>query len=102
MRVVGARRVVREVEIEDEAIRRAFSKVSSWRTPPHWSSCDWHAELRAVLHSSAAWASLDYDDTRGVPLRAHICASVCMYSNGVTSERHYLSNGLAFVQPVKA
>jgi len=56
----------------DEAIRRAFSKVSSWRTPPHWSSCDWHAELRAVLHSGAACASLDYDDTRGVPLRAHI------------------------------
>ena len=56
----------------DEAIRRAFSKVSSWRTPPHWSSCDWHAELRAVLHSGAACASLDYDHTRGVPLRAHI------------------------------
>jgi Sigma-70, region 4 len=56
----------------DEAIRRALSKVSSWRTPPHWSSCDWHAELRAVLHSGAACASLDYDDTRGVPLRAHI------------------------------
>ena len=56
----------------DEATRRAFSKVSSWRTPPHWSSCDWHAELRAILHSGAACASLDYDDTRGVPLRAHI------------------------------
>ena len=56
----------------DEAIRRAFSKVSSWRTPLHWSSCDWHAELRAVLHSGAACASLDYDDTRGVPLRAYV------------------------------
>jgi hypothetical protein len=56
----------------DKAIRRAFSRVSSWRTPPHWSSCDWHAELRAVLHSGAACASLDYDDARGVPLRAHI------------------------------
>ncbi|PYI94886.1 MAG: hypothetical protein DMF00_16995, partial [Verrucomicrobia bacterium] len=28
--------------------------------------------MRAILHSGAACASLDYDDTRGVPLRAHI------------------------------
>ena len=56
----------------DNAVRRAFARVSAWRTPPHWSSCDWRAELRAVVRSGAACASLDYDSARGVPLRAHV------------------------------
>jgi hypothetical protein len=56
----------------DDAVHRAFSRVSSWHPPPHWSSHDWHAELRGILYSAAACASLDYDETRGVPLRAHI------------------------------
>ena len=55
----------------DDPVRRAFARVRSWRTPPHWSDSDWHAELRAILHYGAARAGLDYDKTRGVPLRAH-------------------------------
>jgi len=55
-----------------EAVRRAFGKASSWRTPPHWSRCDWLDEVRAILHSGAACARLKYDKERGVPLRAHI------------------------------
>src|SRR5206468_7448095 len=56
----------------DEAIRRAFGRASSWRTPPHWSRCDWLDEVRAILHSGAVRARLKYDKERGVPLRAHI------------------------------
>ncbi len=55
-----------------EAVRRAFGRVSSWRTPPHWSRCDWLDEVRAILHSGAMCARLNYDRERGVPLRAHI------------------------------
>ena len=29
-------------------------------------------------------------------------APACMHSKGVTSERHYLANGFAFVQSVEA
>ena len=38
---------------------------------------------------------------KSVPVRPHICASACIYSNGVTSEPHHLPNGFAFVEPVK-
>jgi hypothetical protein len=55
-----------------EAVRRAFGRASSWRTPPHWSRCDWLDEVRAILHSGAVCARLKYDKERGVPLRAHI------------------------------
>ena len=55
-----------------EAVRRAFGRASSWRTPPHWSRCDWLDEVRAILHSGAVCARLKYDEERGVPLRAHI------------------------------
>jgi hypothetical protein len=30
------------------AVRRAFSKVSSWRTPPHWSRRDWLDEALTI------------------------------------------------------
>jgi DNA-directed RNA polymerase specialized sigma24 family protein len=55
-----------------EAVRRAFGRASSWRTPPHWSRRDWLDEVRAILHSGAVRADLHYDEERGVPLRAHI------------------------------
>lgn len=55
-----------------EAVRRAFGRASSWRTPPHWSRCDWLDEVRAILRSGAVRARLKYDKERGVPLRAHI------------------------------
>jgi len=55
-----------------EAVRRAFGRASSWRTPPHWSSRDWLDEVRAILHSGAVCAGMKYDENRGVPLGAHI------------------------------
>ena len=55
-----------------EAVRRAFGRASSWRTPPHWSRRDWLDEVRAILRSGAVCARLKYDEERGVPLRAHI------------------------------
>lgn len=61
-----------EKGIADEAIRRAFAKASSWRTPPHWSRCDWLDEVYAILQSGAACAGLQFDEERGVPLRAYI------------------------------
>lgn len=57
---------------ENEAVRRAFGRASSWRTPPHWSRCDWLNEVRAIIDSAAAGAALDYDEERGVPVRAFI------------------------------
>jgi len=57
---------------DNDAVRRAFARVRSWRTPPHWSIPDWLDELRGVLHFAAASAGSDYDQKRGVPLRAHI------------------------------
>jgi hypothetical protein len=60
-----------EAEI-GEAVRRAFGRASSWRTPPHWSRRDWLDEVRAILNSGAVCAGLKYDENRGVPLRAHI------------------------------
>jgi hypothetical protein len=56
----------------DNAVRRAFARVSLWRTPPHWSRRDWIDEAQAVIQSAAACASSDYDEARGVPLRAHM------------------------------
>jgi RNA polymerase sigma factor (sigma-70 family) len=56
----------------DNALRRAFARVSVWRTPPHWSRRDWLDEAQAIIHSAAACAVFDYDVERGVPLRAHI------------------------------
>jgi len=56
----------------DNAVGRAFVRARSWRTPPHWSSSDWHAEVRAILWSVAVSAGFTYDPRRGVPLRAHI------------------------------
>jgi sigma-70-like protein len=55
-----------------EAVRRAFGRASSWRTPPHWSRRDWLDEVRAILNSGAVCAGLKYDENRGVPLGAHI------------------------------
>lgn len=55
-----------------EAVRRAFGRASSWRTPPHWSRRDWLDEVRAILCSGAVCAGLRYDEERGVPLRAYI------------------------------
>jgi hypothetical protein len=55
-----------------EAVRLAFGRASSWRTPPHWSRRDWLDEVRSILHSGAVCAGLKYDKERGVPLRAHI------------------------------
>jgi len=55
-----------------ETTARASNRARSWRTPPHWSNSDWHAEVTAIVHSAAACASLDFDAARGVPLRAHI------------------------------
>ena len=55
-----------------EAIGHAFRRVSSWHTPPHWSRRDWLDEVQAILHSGAVCAGLNYDQKRGVPLRAHI------------------------------
>ena len=56
----------------DQALLCAIRKAKSWRTPPHWSSDDWHVEVRAIAHSAAACARLDFDRQRAVPLRAHI------------------------------
>jgi Sigma-70, region 4 len=55
-----------------EAVRRAFGRASSWRTPPHWSRCDWLDEVRAILRFGAVSAVFSYDKERGVPLIAHI------------------------------
>src|SRR5262245_53988367 len=55
------------------------------------------AMRRDMLVNMLCWAA-----AKSFPLRAHICVSACMYSNGVTSECHHLSNGLAVMQPVKA
>ncbi len=49
-----------------------LGRVSSWRTPPHWSRRDWLNELRAIVRSAAACAVLSYDKERGVPLAAYI------------------------------
>jgi DNA-directed RNA polymerase specialized sigma24 family protein len=54
------------------AVRRAFARVSAWRTPPHWSRRDWLDEARAIIQSAAACAVFDYDVERGVPLQAYI------------------------------
>jgi hypothetical protein len=54
------------------AVRRAFARVSAWRTPPHWSRRDWLDEAQAIIQSAAACAVFDYDEARGVPLRAHM------------------------------
>src|SRR5215468_8835883 len=51
-----------------EAVRRAFGRASSWRTPPHWSRRDWLDEVRAILNSGAVCAGWKYDENRGVPL----------------------------------
>jgi DNA-directed RNA polymerase specialized sigma24 family protein len=56
----------------DNAVRRAFARVSLWRTPPHWSRRDWLDEVRAILQSAATSARFDYDKERAVPLPAHI------------------------------
>lgn len=56
----------------DNAVRRAFARVSVWRTPPHWSRRDWLDEAQAIIHSAAAGAVFDYDVERDVPLRAHV------------------------------
>jgi hypothetical protein len=56
----------------DNAVRRAFARVSLWRTPPHWSRRDWLDEAQAIIQFAAACAVFDYDVERGVPLRAHI------------------------------
>jgi len=56
----------------DNAVRRAFARVSLWRAPPHWSRRDWLDEVRAILQSAATSARFDYDEQRAVPLRAHI------------------------------
>jgi DNA-directed RNA polymerase specialized sigma24 family protein len=56
----------------DDAIRRVFARARSWRTPPHWSRLDWLDEVRAIVHSAAVSAGLNYDEERAVPLRAHI------------------------------
>jgi Sigma-70, region 4 len=61
----------------DNAVRRAFARVSLWRTPPHWSRRDWLDEAQAIIQSAVACARSDYDEARGVPLRAH------MYMRGV-------------------
>jgi hypothetical protein len=50
----------------------AFGRVSSWRTPPRWSRRDWLDEAQAIIQSAAACAVFDYDEARGVPLRAYI------------------------------
>jgi hypothetical protein len=55
-----------------EAVHRALGRASGWRTPPHWSRRDWLDEVRAILHSGAVCAGLEYDEKRGVPFRAHI------------------------------
>lgn len=56
----------------DNTVRRAFARVSSWRTPPHWSRRDWLDEAQAIIQSAAACAVFAYDVERNVPLRAHI------------------------------
>jgi hypothetical protein len=56
----------------DNAVRRAFARVSLWRTPPHWSRREWLDEAQAIIQSAAACAGSDYDEQRGVPLRAHM------------------------------
>lgn len=55
-----------------DAVCLAFARVRAWRTPPHWSTCDWLDEAQAILDCAAASAGRDYDQTRGVPLRAYI------------------------------
>jgi len=56
----------------DNAVGRAFARVSLWRAPPHWSRRDWLDEIRAILQSAAASARFDYDKQRAVPLRAYV------------------------------
>lgn len=57
--------------VAENAVRRAFGRASSWRTPPHWSRRDWLDEVRAIIHYGAACAGVNYDAERGVPLGAH-------------------------------
>jgi DNA-directed RNA polymerase specialized sigma24 family protein len=59
-------------QCSNDAVYIAFARVRAWRTPPHWSTCDWLDEARAILDCAAASAGRDYDQTRGVPLRAYI------------------------------
>jgi len=61
-----------EENAESDALRRAFDRASAWRTPPHWSRCDWLDEVRAIIEFGATRAVLSYDKERGVPIRAHI------------------------------
>ena len=89
----------------DNAVRRAFARVSLWRTPPHWSRHDWLDEAQAIIQSAAACAVSDYDEARRVPLRAHIymratSAAWTRYRQEWSYHLHYgleLSNG---VQPI--
>src|SRR5262249_3750468 len=56
----------------DNAVHRAFARVSLWRTPPHWSRRDWLDEAQAIIQYAAACAGSNYDEARGVPLHAHM------------------------------
>lgn len=62
----------RKEDDADDAVRRVFARVRCWRTPPHWSRREWLDEAQAIIQSAAACASSDYDEQRGVPLRAHM------------------------------
>jgi hypothetical protein len=65
----------RDLANEDElsaALRRAFHRIFSWRTPPNWSAHDWVDEVKAITAAACCQAELDYDFTRGVPLSAFL------------------------------
>jgi RNA polymerase sigma factor (sigma-70 family) len=51
---------------------RSLRQLYTWRVPPNWSRRDWHEEMKAEANAAAWEAELDFDPTRGVPLRAFV------------------------------
>jgi RNA polymerase sigma factor (sigma-70 family) len=49
-----------------------WRRIRSWPRPPRWSAADWHDETLAQGAVAAWQALLNYDPTRGVPLRAFV------------------------------
>ena len=78
------------------ALRRAFRRVLSWRTPPNWSPHDWFDEVKAIAAAACCQAQLDYDLTRGVPLNAFLYqrALTCAW----TRYRQEWAYGIRFIQ----
>jgi RNA polymerase sigma factor (sigma-70 family) len=51
---------------------RCWSRIRSWRVPPHWSAGDWSDEARALGALAACEARRSFDPGRMVPLEAYL------------------------------